>query len=186
MSRFFASAVLLAAASIVSLAASQSQALKPVVKENQVTATATIKAVDQATRSITLRTENGDEDTFTVGPDVERFSQLKAGDTIRVTYMESVVFQVGKPGVPAPTSGTVAAGGRLKDVPGGALGTQETASVTVKAVDVSVPSITVVTSDGRTITRRIADKKNLEGVKAGDRIDITFSRALIVAAESSK
>jgi Cu/Ag efflux protein CusF len=183
MSRFFASAALLVALPVVSIAA---QTPKPVVKENQVTATATIKAIDQATRSITLRAENGDEDTFTVGPAVERFNQLKAGDVIRVTYMESVVFQVGKPGSPAPTSGTVAAGGRIKEVPGAAVGTQETASVTVKAVDMTAPSITVVTADGRTMTRKIADKKNLEGVKAGDRIDITFSRALIVATEPAK
>ena len=183
MSRFFASAALIVALPVVSLA---SQTPKPVVKENQVTATATIKAIDQATRSVTLRTENGDEDTFTVGPAVERFNQLKAGDTIRVTYMESVVFEVGKAGMPAPTTGTVAAGGRIKDAPGAALGTQEKASVTVKAVDMNAPSITVTTADGRTLTRKIADKANLAGVKAGDRIDITFSRALIVAAESPK
>ena len=185
MSRFFASAALLVALPVVTAAASQSQTPKPVVKEQQVTATATIKAIDQATRSITLRAENGDEDTFTVGPRVERFSQLKAGDTIRVTYMESMVFQVAKPGAPAATSGAVAGGGRLKDVPGGALATHESASVTVKAVDAAAPSITVETSDGRTVTKKIADKKNLEGVKAGDRIDITFSRALIVSAEPS-
>ena len=185
MSRFFASAALMVALPVVSFA-SQSQAPKPVVKENQVTATATIKAIDQATRSVTLRTEDGNEDTFTVGPAVERFNQLKAGDTIRVTYMESIVFEVAKPGAAAATSGSVAAGGRLKDAPGGALGTQEKASVTVKAVDMNVPSITVTTADGRTLTRKIADKKNLEGVSAGDKIEITYTQAVLVSADAAK
>ena len=65
----------------------QSQAGKTVTKENAVTATATITAIDPATRSITLRTEKGDEDTFTVGPDVTRFDQLKVGDTIRAKVL---------------------------------------------------------------------------------------------------
>ena len=61
-----------------------------------------------------------------------------------------------------------------------------TTTVTVKAVDMTAPSITVETTDGRTLTRRVADRKNLEGVKAGDRIDITYSQAFIVLAEPAK
>src|SRR5262249_8593615 len=70
-------------------AQAQSEGNKTITKQNKVTATVTIRAIDQATRSITLRSENGDEDTFTVGPDVERFNQLKVGDKIRVTYYEA-------------------------------------------------------------------------------------------------
>jgi Cu/Ag efflux protein CusF len=192
MSKSIVFVALLAMLSAVVVARAQTQPPgaqtepKTVTKQNQVTATATIKAIDPATRSITLRAENGDEDTFTVGPDVTRFDQLKVGDTIRATYYESLVFQLRKPGDTAPTSGTVAAGGRLKDTPGAAVGTQQTTTVTVKAVDMNVPSITVETADGRTLTRKIADKKNLEGVNPGDKIDITYTQGLLVAAESPK
>jgi len=186
MSTSFALAALLATLPVVTFGGIQSQKDKTVTKQNQVTATLTIKAIDPATRSVTLRTEKGDEDTFTVGPDVTRFNQLKVGDTITATYYESLVFEVRKPGSPAATTGAVAGGGRLKDVPGGVLGTQETQSVTVKAVDLNVPSITVVTADGRTLTRKIADKKNLEGVNAGDRIDITYTQGLLVSADPAK
>ena len=185
MSKSFVLVALLAALPVVTSAAAN-QAPPPVTKQNQVTVTATIKAIDPATRSVTLRAENGDEDTFTVGPDVTRFDQLKAGDTIKATYYESLVFQVRKPGTPAPTSGTGLAGGRLKDAPGGAIGMEQTTTVTVKAVDVNVPSITVTTADGRTLTRKIAEKKNLEGVKAGDQIDITYTQAVVVSAEAAK
>jgi Cu/Ag efflux protein CusF len=192
MSRSFAFVALLATLPIVASAGlqGQSQAAKPagktVTKQDKVTVAATIKAIDPKTRSITLRAENGDEDTFTVGPDVTRFDQLKVGDTIKATYYESLVFQVRKPGAPVATAGAVAAGGRLKNAPGGAVGTQETTTVTVKAVDMNLPSITVVTADGRTLTRKIADKKNLEGVNPGDKIDITYTQALLVAAEPGK
>src|SRR5688572_4683473 len=185
MSKAFVFVALLATLPVVTSAAALGQD-KPITKQNQVTVTATIKAIDSATRSITLRSENGDEDTFTVGPAVTRFDQLKVGDTIRATYYEALVFQVRKPGAPAPPSGTGLAGGRLKDVPGGALGKEQTTTVTVKAVDMNVPSITVVTADGRTLTRKIAEKKNLEGVKAGDQIDITYTQAVVVSAEAAK
>jgi Cu/Ag efflux protein CusF len=187
MCKSFVLVALLATLPVVpSAAAPSSQEPQPVTKQNQVTATATIKAIDPATRSITLRTENGDEDTFTVGPAVTRFDQLKVGDTIRVTYMESLVFQLRKPGSTAAAPATGVAGGRLKDVPGGAIGTQQTTTVTVKAVDMNVPSITVTTADGRTLTRKIAEEKNLEGVQVGDQIEITYRQAVVVSAEGKK
>jgi Cu/Ag efflux protein CusF len=186
MSKSFVFAALIATLSIGASAGSQSKANKTVSKHNQLTAVMTIKAIDPATRSVTLRAESGDEDTFTVSPDVTRFSQLKVGDTITATYYESVVFQVRKPNAAAAATGAVAAGGRLKDAPGGVVGVQEAATVTVKAVDMNVPSITVVTTDGRTLTRKIAEKKNLEGVNPGDRIDITYTRGLVVLAEPAK
>jgi hypothetical protein len=169
---------------IASLA--QGQAGKTVTKENAVTATTTITAIDGAKRSITLRSEKGDEDTFTVGPEVKRFDQLKVGDKIRATYYEAVVFQVVKPGAASAASGAALAAGRLKETPGGAIGAQQTMTVTVKAVDVKAPSITVTTPDGRTLTRKIGDAKNLEGVHPGDRIDITYTQALVVNAEAAK
>ena len=93
------------------------------------------------------------------------------------------MFQLRKPGTPSATSGTAVGGGRLQDTPGGAVGAQQTMTVTVKAVDMNVPSLTVVTPDNRTVTRRIGDRKNLEGVNPGDRIDITYTQALVVNAE---
>jgi len=187
MLKSLALVALLATVPALSFAAqAPSQTPKAVTKQNQVTATATITAIDPATRSVTLRAENGDQDTFTVGPEVTRFNQLKVGDTIKATYFESLVFQVRQPGAAAPTDSAVVGGGRLKDVPGGALGAQQTTTVTVKAVDASVPSITVTTADGRTLTRRIAEKKNLEGVKPGDKIDITYTQGVVVSAEPGK
>lgn len=190
MSKAFVFIALLATLPVAAYGGPQSQSQvgkdKTVTKQNKVTASVTIKAIDPATRSVTLRAENGDEDTYTVGPEVTRFNQLKVGDIITATYYESLVFQVRKPGDPAATAGAVAAGGRLEGAPGGAIGTQETTTVTVKAVDMNVPSITVTTADGRTLTRKIAEKKNLEGVNPGDKIDITYTQGLVVSAEPPK
>jgi Cu/Ag efflux protein CusF len=154
-----------------------------VTKQDQVTATATITAIDQVSRSITLRAANGDQQIFTVGPGVKRFNQLKVGDSIRATYYESLVLQLRKPGATAAPSSSTSVAERFKDRPGGVIGTQETTTVTVKAVDVNIPSLTVVTAAGLTQTWTIADRKNLEGVAPGDRIEMTYSKGVVVAAE---
>lgn len=170
----------------VAVALAQGQNPAPVVKQNNQKATFTITKIDQATREVTLKAANGDEDTFTVGPAVARFNQLKVGDKINATYTESLVFEVRKPGAAAATTGSVAAGERYKSAVGGAVGAAHTTSVTVKAVNMTEPSITVTTADGHTMTRKIQDKKNLENVKPGDRIDITYSEALILTADQAK
>lgn len=70
--------------------------------------------------------------------------------------------------------------------PGATISRQVTATVEVLAVDPAVPSITVKTTDGHTVTRKIENPKNLEGVKPGDKIDITYSQAVIVQVEPVK
>jgi len=167
-------------------APSIASAQKTVTKSDKVTAMATIVAIDSTTHSVTLRDEKGNEDTYDTTGVVKRFDELKVGDKVKMTYYESLVFQLRKPGEKVnPESASVAAA-RAKGAPGGTMATQQTTTVTVKAVDPSVPSITVLTADGRTVTRKIEDKKNLEGVKAGDKIDITYTQALIATVEKSK
>ena len=185
MSRFFACAAIVAVLP-VALAAQTSNQPGKVVKQEQITATATITAIDQKTRSVTIKAEDGVVDTFTAGPEVTRFNELKVGDTIKATYYESLVFQLRKPGDPAPPAGASVGAGRLESVPGGKIGRQDTTTVTVKAVDPAVPSITVVTAGGAAITRKVADPKNLVGVKPGDKIDITYTQGVMVSAEPAK
>jgi hypothetical protein len=58
--------------------------------------------------------------------------------------------------------------------------------VTVKSIDPKTPSITVTTPDGRTVTRKVEDPKNLAAVKVGDQIDITYTQALLASIERAK
>jgi len=157
-----------------------------VAREGAVTATATITATHAATRTLTLTNEKGEVDAFTAGPQVTRFNELKVGDKVRLTYYESLVLQLRKPGAASNSTGDTLAAGRTPTTPGGAIATQQTRTVTVKAVDAKAPSITVTTADGRTITRKVEDAKNLANVAVGDRIDITYSQAVAVTVEPAK
>jgi Cu/Ag efflux protein CusF len=158
------------------------------VKESQsVTATATIQAIDKTNRLVTIKDEKGDEDTMQVGPAMKRFDELKVGDKVKVKYTESLVLQLRKAGTPAPTGGDSAAVTRGTGAsPAVTLAQQQSTTVDVLAVDMKVPSITVKTADGSTVTRKVKDKKNLEGVAVGDKIDITYTQAALLSIESAK
>lgn len=168
------------------LASSVVQATQTVTKSESVTATATIQAIDKANRLVTLKDETGAEDTMQVGPAMKRFDELKVGDKVKVTYTESLVLQVRKPGDSAKsgTGATLTKGTGAS--PSGGLSVQQTTAVEVLAIDQKLPSITVKTADGRTVTRKVEVRKNLEGVKVGDKIDITFTQAAVLAVEPIK
>lgn len=163
------------------VAASSQEAI---TKGTTISGTATISAIDSTARTITLRDKDGQEDTYTVSPAVQRFDEFKVGDSVRTTYIESTVLQV-RPAsdapVPTSTSGAVTPG--TGALPSGTMAVQDKMTVTVKSIDSETPSITVTTPDGRSVTRKVQDKKNLEGVKAGDRIDITYTRAVLMSIE---
>ena len=128
------------------------------------------------------------------GPELKRFDELKVGDKVKMTYYESVFLQLRKAGATAGTTGEKPADATLDAaitrgkgaLPGGTAAVQEKMTVTVKAIDPALPSITVTTPDGRTVTRKVEDKKNLTGVAVGDLIDVTYTRALLTQIERAK
>jgi len=164
-------------------------AQRAVTKSQTLHETATIQAIDQTSRAVTLRFKDGDEETFTAGPEIKRFNEFKVGDSVDMTYVASIVVQVQKPGAssaPAGTTGEAAITRGRGPNPSGTMSAQVKMTVTVKSVDPAVPSITVVTDDGRTVTRKIEDKKNLEGVKPGDKLDITYTEAVLMSIGPAK
>jgi len=176
-----------AIAALVVASLSFIHARQTVSKGSHISATATIQAIDETNRTITLKNEKGEEDTYAVGPDVKRFNELKVGQTIKMTYYESLVMQLRKPGETTNTPGTSAAVTPTRNtLPGGTAAVQQKKTVLVKAVDMKAPSITVITDDGRTITRKVEDSNNLKNVKAGDKIDITYTQALLTSVQDAK
>lgn len=177
----------IAAGLLASATMAFAQTTKTVTKPGEkVTLSATIQAIDSTTRRITFRNADGSEDTVTAGPEVQRFNELKVGDKVTFTYYESTVYELRKGGASkmATESGALVPGG--KKLPGGTLARQTVQTVTVKSVDPAVPSITVTTSDGRTVTRKVDKKSYLDGVKPGDKIDITYTEALLTSVERPK
>jgi Cu/Ag efflux protein CusF len=67
--------------------------------------------------------------------------------------------------------------------PGGTIAAQETATVTIKAIDPKLPSVTVLTEDKRTVSMKVEDKKNLKDLKVGDKVEITYTEAVMISVK---
>jgi Cu/Ag efflux protein CusF len=157
-------------------------AQKPITRGNLVTETFVIDAIDHSLRLVTLRDTKGETETIYCGPEVQRFDALKVGDKVTFRYHESVVYQIRKPGAapaaPSTATGVVRTPGTQ---PGGTISQQTTALVTVNAVDMKAPSITITTAAGQKMSFTVEDPKNLQDVKAGDKVEITYTQALAVS-----
>jgi Cu/Ag efflux protein CusF len=151
---------------------------------NSVKKTVTIQQIDTTGRFITFKNDDGTEDTVWASPDVKRFDELKVGDKVNLSYYESTVYQVRKPGDPPLTPGSsTATTGTSGTLPGGTSARQTVKTVTVKAVDPTAGTITVTTNDGHSVIRKVEDKTKLTGVQPGDKIDIVYTEAVLISVE---
>ena len=58
------------------------------------TITATVEAIDAATRTLTVKTSAGNFVPIMVPRSVERFSEIKVGDTITARYYDNIVLRL--------------------------------------------------------------------------------------------
>ena len=96
--------------------------------------TVTIEAIDQATRTLTVKDAQGVYETLEVPAAFKRFPELKVGDKITARYYENVVVRLKKPNEAAVDVDT-SAFTRGTGQPAGTLAAQRTVTVTVTAKD---------------------------------------------------
>lgn len=177
--------MILCVAALVAAVPATTLAQKAVSRGEAISETFTIVAIDFKTRLVTLKDKDGLSDTIYAGPDVQRFDALKVGDKVTFRYYESVVYAIQKPGATAPAViGDVATVRSTGAKPGGTISRQMTATVTLEAIDLKIPSVTIKMDDGSRSSFKVEDKKNLEGVKVGDRVQITYTQALAISVQA--
>src|SRR5580704_1565203 len=146
------------------------------------TATATIKKIDVRSRFVLLGDEDGSDVGVFAPPEFTRFDELRVGDHVTITYYQSTVYKLKHPRAPTPAvSEEVGAVASASPLPGATFSLQTTERVTVKAVDRKAALITVAGADGRRISRHVHNPSDLEGVKTGEHIDITYTNALLAS-----
>ena len=105
---------------------------------------------------------------------------LRTVDGVRVTLR---VKPAGEPDVDTLKEGVTPGGGRK---PVGTAAVQQTITATIDAIDMNVPSISFKGPRGWKYSTRVQDKKALSQVKVGDKVDITWTEALLVAVAAGK
>jgi hypothetical protein len=145
-------------------------------------ASAAITAVDAATRTITLKSMQGDEARVVAGPEVRNFAQLKVGDVVNVTYYESLVLELKKGGglAVAKTEQAGAAGAKPGATPEGLFGRRVTIVGDVIRLDRATQTMTLKGPE-RTIELKARDPEQFSLMAVGDQIQATYSEALAVS-----
>ena len=175
-------AVLVAATAVSGLALAQ--ATKTITGETQ-TVTATVEAIDQASRELTLKKADGTYEVLGVPESVARFDSIKVGDSINVRYYENIVIRLkpaSEPDVDSASGGVVPSAGAR---PSGTMSGQRTITAKITAIDPKVPSISFTGPNGWAYSTRVEDKVALSKVKVGDRVDITWTAAAVVSFQSA-
>ena len=176
---------IVAAAVMVSMARSASAQAKTVSSEMR-TETATVEAVEVASRTITLKKPDGTFVQTIAGPDIKRFAEIKIGDKVNARFYENVVVRLKKPGEPDVDTGAKTTTPSDTVLPGGTRARQRTITASITAIDPNLPSITFTGPNGWKYTSRVQDKAALGQVKVGDKVDIVWTEAVLVSVEPGK
>jgi len=156
------------------------------ISQNVITATATVKALDLATREVTLQSADGSTVQLHAGDQVRNLAQVKVGDTVRVTYYQSLAYDVTKAGEGSPgvTAAEQLARARPGEKPAGAVGRIITITATITAIDTSAGTVTLKGPEGNSVTVKARDPKKLERVAVGDLVNITYTEAFAIAVDT--
>jgi hypothetical protein len=150
--------------------------------------TATVMAVDQSTRMVTLKGPKGNSVTFKASDEVRNLAQVKVGDEVKFAYYESIAVRVLKTGEAFPAAGESSAMARAKagEKPGGVVGTETSVNVTITAIDKKAKTATLKGENGKSVTVTPLRPEKLDEVKVGDRLVLTYTEVVAVKVEKAE
>jgi hypothetical protein len=154
-----------------------------------VSITATIEAIDYKTREATLKGPLGNSVTFTVDKRVKRLKEFKVGDAVTADYYVSVAFELREPTEAEkaePLVVTEGAGKASKEVAPAAAGVSQIKAVcTIEGLDRPTETVTLKGPLGRYATVRTVDPANLEHLRIGQSVVVTYTEALAISLEKA-
>jgi hypothetical protein len=131
-------------------AAAQATGMAGIGESETLSVRATVQAIDQQTRMITLVGPLGNSVTMRVGEEVRNLAQVKQGDKVIVRYHGSVAYVLAPPGTKLPDNAAYGAAARAApgQTPAGALSGKLVITGTVVGVDPLSHTLQLVTHRG--------------------------------------
>jgi hypothetical protein len=150
-------------------------------------ASATVKSVDAAARTITLQGKGNETQTLKVGPEVKRFDEIAAGDTIEVEFEQGLFLEFQPAGSEVVAPQTAVAGGRASadQAPGAGVAAGVQATVTVTAIDLPNRMVVLQGPAGNLYQVKAGPKIKLEKLKVGDHLLATYVEAVAIKLEKA-
>jgi len=163
------------------------KAKSEVKRERVVTRTGTVEAVDMAKRMVTIKGEKGRTIDLKVGEEAKNLDQVKVGDKVVAKYYESIAFRLKKPGEAEGVKTEEAiASAKPGEVPAAVLANQVTVTATIQDISPKKTYVTLKGPDGKTVDVKVKDPKNVEKLKVGDQVVITYTQAFAIALDKPK
>lgn len=146
----------------------------------------TVERIDRSTRTLTLRTSANTTQAINVPPDVKLFDELRTGDRITARIVEEVIVAV-RPGA-QPSDAVETTGSATSGDPSGKSEVlqQLKATVTIESVDRRQNVVVYTTGLNLRVTRAVADPRLLDGLKAGDVVEITYTRERAIDVQRAR
>lgn len=148
--------------------------------------TATVEAIDQKTRAVTLKDSKGEKHSFVAGPDVRNLAQVSVGDIVTIEYGQAAAIRLAKTDkkVREATLSETMDRAKKGEMPGGIIGREVSVIASVEAVDVAKRTVTLRGPEN-TVSLQVNDPKMLEGVKPGDFVQAVYAEALAIKVEKA-
>src|SRR5215467_13442156 len=170
---------------IVAQAKTDQQGTPKMVDARLLTVRGTVEAIDKDKQTVTLKGPNRSL-TLRVR-DASKLDAIKVDDPVVGKYYEALMVEVKKPGESTPGTSAQQAVVTSKpgETPAGAVAQQLTATATIVAIDKKAQTATIKGPEGNTVTVKARDPKNLDKVKVGDNVEITYTEALAISLDKS-
>jgi hypothetical protein len=151
-----------------------------------VTVTATVVAIDMATRTATLKGAGGKIVDVTVPPEAKNFDKVKVGDLVTVEYVRALTLEL-KPGggMRSATTQAASAPAPAGAVAGGAVGKQVVIMANVTAINAKTSTVTLRGPKGNSVDVSV-DPSQLKLVKVGDQVEAVYTEAMAVTVQHVK
>ena len=172
---------------ILVLLLSMGPAQAPNAVTRETTTVATVDRIERSSRVLTAhsrgQTDGKVMHTFYVDPSVKAFDNLNVGDVVTVRFTESVVVQVRPDAKPTTLQDTTEAARKAGDAD---VVQQQKRIVIFEEVDSQGLFVTYRTQDNQRGVHPVQNKELLEGLRRGDRIEITLTLARAVSIEPER
>lgn len=148
--------------------------------------TATVVALDAATRTATLQGEAGKIVDVVVPPEAKNFEQIRVGDLVTVDYQRALTLELkGKGSIRSSSSQATSAPAPAGASAGGSVARQVVLLANVTAKNAKENLITLRGPKGNIIDVTV-DPTQLKLVKVGDQVEATYKEAVAVTVEHVK
>ena len=152
--------------------------------EETIKASATVAAVDQSTRKVTLKTDDGTEASFTAPPEVKNFEQIRVGDKVNATIHSQLFVYVGRNAGPSQSQQAEVITTPKGAKPGAIVAQNYETVAKVKAIDAANRLATLQFVGGETRIVPIRPDVDLTKYKVGDGVIIQVTQQLMLLVES--